>query len=211
MMKIESVAAQPDRAGRYTVKLEDGAVMRLYRQTVEDFGLYSGKELDEAEIQNLQKAAGQMSAKMRAVRIVSASSVSKTDLERRLVQKGESRLDARQAVGWMEDMGLLDDEKTAQQVVQRCIAKGYGLARAKQALYEKQIPKSYWDAVLSDYPDQQDKILSFLQSRLGESWDEKELHRTIDALLRRGHSYPQIRKALNELSQDGDFQEDFYG
>ena len=210
-MRIESVAAQPDRAGRYTVKFEDGAVMRLYRQTVEDFGLYSGKELEEGEMLRLKKAAGQMSAKMRAVRIVSASSVSKSDLERRLVQKGENKSDARQAVDWMADMGLLDDEKTARQVVERCIVKGYGLARAKQALYEKQIPKTYWDAALSDYPDQQDKILSFLQSRLGECWDEKDLRRAVDALLRRGHAYPQIRKALNALSEEVDFQEEFYG
>ena len=185
--------------------------MRLYRQTVEDFGLYSGKELDEGETLRLKKAAGQMSAKMRAVRIVSASSVSKSDLERRLVQKGENKSDAQQAVDWMTDMGLLDDEKTARQVVERCIAKGYGLARAKQALYEKQIPKTYWDAALSDYPDQQDKILSFLKSRLGESWDEKDLRRAVDALLRRGHTYPQIRKALNALSEEVDFQEEFYG
>lgn len=210
-MRIDSVAAQPDRAGRYTVKFEDGGVMRLYRQTVEDFGLYSGKELEEAEIQNLRKAAGQMSAKMRAVRIVSASSVSKSDLQRRLVQKGEKQSDAQQAVAWMSDLGLLDDEKTARQVVERCIAKGYGLARAKQALYEKQIPKTYWDAALFDYPDQQDKILSFLQSRLKENWNEKDLRRVTDALLRRGHSYQEIRKALQEFSENADFQEEYYG
>lgn len=210
-MRIDSVTAQPDRAGRYTVKFEDGGVMRLYRQTVEDFGLYSGKELEEAEIQNLRKAAGQMSAKMRAVRIVSASSVSKSDLQRRLVQKGEKQSDAQQAVAWMSDLGLLDDEKTARQVVERCIAKGYGLARAKQALYEKQIPKTYWDAALSDYPDQQDKILSFLRSRLKGDWDQKDLRRVTDALLRRGHSYQEIRKALQEFSENADFQEEYYG
>ena len=80
MMRIESVAAQPDRAGRYTVKFDDGAIMRLYRQTIEDFALYAGKEMREAEITQLREAAGKISAKMRAVRIVSASSVSKSDL-----------------------------------------------------------------------------------------------------------------------------------
>lgn len=210
-MKIEKVSAQPDRAGQYTVKFEDGSCLRLYRQTVEDFGLYAGKELEDAELAGLRTAAGQMSAKMRAVRIVSASSVSKADLERRLVQKGESKTDARQAVAWMEDLDLLDDRETAQQVVQQCIYKGYGLARAKQALYEKRIPKEYWDAVLEDYPDQMDKILSFLHTKLGDSWEEKDLRRTIDALLRRGHSYHEIRKALNAFSENADFGEDIYG
>jgi regulatory protein len=185
--------------------------MRLYRQTVEDFGLYSGRELTEQEQKELQIAAGQMSAKMRAVRIVSASSVSKSDLERRLVQKGEKKSDAQQAVAWMTELNLLDDQKTAQQVVQRCISKGYGLARAKQALFEKRIPKEFWDDALADYPDQTERILAFFSSRLGEQWEEKDLRRTVDALLRRGHSYQEIQRALNEFSQNADFQEDFYG
>ena len=209
-MKIDSVAAQPDRAGRYTVKFEDGSVLRLYRQTVEDFGLYTGKHLEVDEYEKLLVSAGQMSAKMRAVRIVSASAVSKADLEQRLVQKGERKEDARQAVEWMSELNLLDDYATAQQVVQRCISKGYGLSRAKQALYEKRIPKAYWEAVLADYPDQQERIMEFLQSRLGTQWDEKDLRRTIDALLRRGHRYQEIRKALQEFTE-ADFQEDIYG
>ncbi|MBQ8748423.1 MAG: regulatory protein RecX [Oscillospiraceae bacterium] len=211
MTKIEKITAQPDRAGRYTVKFEDGTVMRLYRQTVEDFGLYAGRELTEQEQENLQIAAGQMSAKMRAVRIVSASSVSKDDLERRLIQKGETKSDAKQAVAWMTELNLLDDQKTAQQVVQRCISKGYGLARAKQALFEKRIPKEFWEEALAGYPDQTERILAFLSSRLGEQWEEKDMRRAVDALLRRGHSYQEIRRALNEYSQNADFQEDYYG
>ena len=211
MTKIEKIASQPDRAGRYTVKLEDGNVLRLYRQTLEDFGLYSGKEISDEELQKLQKAAGQMSAKMRAVRIVSSSGVSKADLEHRLVQKGEHKQDAQQAVAWLEELDLLDDSKIAQQVVQKCIAKGYGLSRAKQALYEKRVPKEYWEDALADYPDQTEKIMEFLQIRLGNNRDEKQLRRAIDALLRRGHSYQEIRRALNEFSEDADFQEDIYG
>ena len=176
--------------------------MRLYRQTLEDFGLYVGLELTDQQVNHLREAAGQMSAKMRAVRIVAASNVSVSDLEQRLVRKGESPKQAREAVQWMEDMNLLDDRVTAEQIVQRCIRQGYGKARAKQALYEKQIPRELWAEVLEDYPDQIDKITDFLRSRLGESWEERDLKRAIDALLRRGHKYANIRHALNNLQLD---------
>ena len=63
--------------------------MRLYRQTVEDHGLYPGKEMTDEEVASLRVDAGKMSAKMRAVRIVSATNVSRRDLEDRLVRKGE--------------------------------------------------------------------------------------------------------------------------
>ena len=186
------------------MRFEDDTSMRLYRQTVEDFGLYPGLELDEQQMQKLRTAAGEMSAKMRAVRIVSASSVSKRDLEQRLIHKGEDPEQARQAVQWMSDLDLLDDQKTAEQVVARCISKGYGLARAKQALYEKRIPKEYWEDVLADYPDQTDSIIAFLQSRLSDSRDERDRRRAIDALLRKCHSYHSIRRALEQLSLDTD-------
>lgn len=199
-MRLESIASQPDRAGRYTAKFSDGTVLRLYRQTVEDHGLYAGKELEDSEMTALREDAGKLSAKMRAVRILSASSVSKNDLEHRLVQKGEDPAQAKEAVQWLSDMELIDDRTTARQVVSRCAAKGYGIARARQALYEKRIPKAYWQEALEDYPDQTDSIVSFLQTRLGPSWDQKELHRAMDALLRRGHSYGDIRRGLEQLS-----------
>ena len=176
--------------------------MRLYKQTVQDFGLYPGMDMTDDELIKLQEAASAMSAKMRAVRIVAVSSVSKKDLEQRLIHKGEDPRKAKDAVQWMEDMQLVDDRRTAEQIVQRCIHKGHGLARAKQALYEKRIPKEYWEEVLADYPDQTDAILEFLQNKLGNSKDPTQVRKAIDALIRRGHSYGRIRSALNQLDLD---------
>ena len=203
-MRIDSLKTTPDRAGRYWVTFGDGTKLALYRQTVEDFGLYTGMELSEEETQKLLEAAGKMSAKMRAVRIVAASAVSKKDLQQRLVQKGEDPEQAAQAVAWMEELRLVDDADTARQVVARCIAKGYGIQRAKQALFEKKIPKQYWEDVLADYPEQTHHIQIFLRTRLDSHSDQKEVKRAIDALLRRGHSYSQIRLALQRMQMDPD-------
>ena len=203
-MRIELFKTTPDRAGRYFVQFEDGSTLRIYRQTAEDFAIYTGKELTDQEFADLQQAAGQMSAKMRAVRIVSASSVSRRDLEERLVRKGEDPDQARQAVAWMEELHLVDDRNTAESVVHSCISKGYGLQRAKQALYEKRIPKEYWEEALADYPDQMDKIVSFLRSRLDSDSDGREVKKAIDALMRRGHSYSKIREGLRYISLDSD-------
>ena len=207
-MRIESLKTTPDRAGRYWLTLEDGKRLALYRQTVEDFGLYAGMELSDEQWKQLTDAAGAMSAKMRAVRIVAASNVSRKDLQQRLVQKGEDPVQAAEAVAWMEDMHLVDDEETARQIVSRCAARGYGLSRAKQALYEKKIPKAYWDAALANYPNQTDHILSFLRSKLSDDSDQKQVKKAIDALMRRGHSYSEVRSALQQMHQDMDLFSD---
>ena len=207
-MKIESVKAEPDRSGRFWVTFEDGTRRGFYRQTVEDFYLCPGRELSEREWRSLNESAGQMSAKMRAVRIVAASAVSRQDLQQRLVQKGEDPRQAAEAVAWMEEMHLVDDAETACQIVSRCIAKGYGIQRAKQVLYEKKIPKQYWEDALADYPDQKEPIIRFLRGRITDPSDARQVKKAVDALLRRGHSYAQIRNALRQLDVDEEFPEE---
>ena len=209
-MRLNKIASKPDGVGRYRTEFDDGSIMRLYRQTIEDFGLYVGQELSDAEMEALCRHAGQTSAKMRAVRILTASDVSRDDLRQRLMQKGETKDDAAAAVEWMEDLQLLDDGRTAAVIVSRCAAKGYGMARAKQALYEKRIPKEYWEQALADYPDQTEAIMAFLRSHIKNDADERQKKRVVDALIRRGHSYGQIRTAMRQLDFD-EFQEDWNG
>ena len=205
MMRIDSISQSPDRAGRYLVKFSDGSHMKLYRQTVEDFRLYPGMELDDLDA--LRESAGSYSAKMRAVRIVSASAVSKRDLESRLVRKGESEEQAKEAVRWLSELNLVDDRATARQVVESCIRKGYGIARAKQALYEKQIPREFWEEALESYPDQTDRIADFLRSKLRDPEDPRQVKRAIDAALRRGHSYGDVKRALGMIGTE--FEEEY--
>ena len=206
-MRIDSISQSPDRTGRFLVKCSDGSSMKLYRQTVEDFRLYPGMELESLD--ELREHNSRYSAKMRAVRIVSASNVSKRDLETRLVRKGESEEQAKEAVQWLSELKLLDDRQTAKQIVDSCIRKGYGLQRAKQALYEKQIPKEFWEEALESYPDQLARIADFLRTKLRDPEDPKQVKRAIDAALRRGHSYAQVKRALEMIGTDSDFEEDY--
>lgn len=201
-MRIEKIAERPDRSQRYCVTFSDGSTMRLYRQSIEDYGLYTGLELTDEQFNALRINAGKISAKMRAVRIVSATNVSKADLQRRLIQKGEDPQQAKEAVAWMSELNLVDDKQTAAQIVNRCISKGYGVERAKQALYEKRIPKAYWDAALSDYPDQKEYIRTYLLAKLGSCADSVSVRKAVDSLIRKGHHYSQIRNVLNDISVD---------
>ena len=185
----------------FKVLLSDGSVLKTQDYVIADLGLYAGMELDEARLAELKAAVGKASAKVRAVRIISASGVSKEELEHRLIQKGEQAQDAREAVQWLSDLELLDDRKTAEQLVRSAVHKGYGKARIKQILYEKRIPREYWEEALEEVPDMEDAVDKFLNQRMkGREPDQKELKRTIDALLRRGHSWQDIRSGLQRYS-----------
>ena len=157
----------------------------------------------------LREINSRYSARMRAVRIVSASNVSKKDLQSRLVRKGEGEEQAKEAVQWLSELNLVDDRQTARQIVDSCVRKGYGLSRAKQALYEKQIPKALWEEALEDYPDQTERIADFLRTKLRDPEDPKQVKRAIDAALRRGHSYGDVKRALEQIGTESDFEEDY--
>lgn len=172
--------------------------MRIPASVVADEGLYTGRELTDAELLALKAAAGEASAKERAVRIISAADVSMQDLKRRLIEKGETPKDADTAIEWLTELKLLDDRRVAAQIVSRCVSRGYGKNRIRQVLYEKRIPKEYWDEALSQVPEMDDEIDRFLMQKLcGTAPDKKELDRVIAALVRRGHSWEDIQSALS--------------
>lgn len=210
-MKIESLREPTVRGGRYTVTLDDGRRLRLEQATVGDFALYPGREVTAEELDQIRAANQRASAKARAVRIISATNVSKRDLERRLIQKGETPELATEAVQWLSDLNLLDDLQTARQLAQSAARKGYGSARIRQILYQKGIDRQLWDEAMEDLPAPDDAIDRFLASRFkGEKPDERETKRAVDALLRRGHRWADIRSAMARYTDAlNDIMEEF--
>ena len=208
-MRIEEIRQTRSPQGRLRLCFSDGSSQMVYPAVISQLELYVGKELSREQWELLQKTAGEISAKERAVRIISASTVSRRELENRLRQKGESEENAQEAVQWLQELKLIDDRKAAQQVVQSGISRGYGAAHIRQMLYEKRIPKAYWEEALAEIPPRDDAIDDFLQRRFrGKVPDRAECKRASDALLRRGHSWSDIRKALERYSPDEDFFEE---
>lgn len=208
-MKVEAIESTRSPQGKLRVRFDDGSSLTALPSAIAELGLYQGMELPDAAMESIKDVCAKASARERAVRIVSAATVSKRELEHRLIQKGEREEDALQAVQWLEELKLLDDAQAAQQIVRSGAAKGYGAARIKQMLFEKRIPKEYWDAALELLPPQDDAIDRFLQRRFrGRKPDRAECKRAADALLRRGHSWSDIRSALERYAPEEDFSDD---
>ena len=196
-MKVESIEETRSPQGKLRLRFDNGTSMLVFPAVITELCLYPGVEIPEAAMESLRDTCAEASARERAVRIISAAPVSRRELQSRLVRKGETEEHAQQAVQWLDELRLLDDEQVAQQVVRSGVAKGYGAARIRQMLYEKRIPRELWDMALEALPPQHDAIDEFLQKRFrGAKPDPKELKRATDALLRRGHSWSDIRSAL---------------
>ena len=207
-MKIESLApsAQPD--GPLVCTLETGERLKVPTFLAADLNLYAGRELSEDELSALRAAITRARTRQRAVRILSSTAISRAALEKRLTDKGAVPEDAQDTVQWLDELHLLDDAAVAEQVVQSAVRKGYGRRRIEQILYEKRIPREYWQDALAAIPDMDGALDSFLHRALdGKAVDDKLLKRTTDALLRRGHSWSDIRAALTRYRADLELSE----
>ena len=195
-MKLEKLEPL-DSPNYLRLIFEDGKRLKAPAFKVVELGLTPGAEVTPEAFLALENAQSLASCKERAVRILTARGLTKTELHKRLVQKGESEEDAEAAVAWLEELHLIDDLETAKQLVRSASMRGYGAARAKSILYEKGIPKEFWDVALAELSEMDDAIDTFLRRKLdGRTLDAKQIKKTVDALLRRGHSYHDIQAGL---------------
>lgn len=205
-MRVEAIEPTRSPQGKLRVRFDSGESLLMLPAAIAELGLYAGMELPDAAMDSIKETGGAASAKERAVRIVSAASVTKKELRHRLVQKGETEEHADEAVKWLSELHLLDDRQTAAQIVRSGAARGYGAARIRQMLYEKRVPRELWDEALELLPPQDDAIDTFLQRRFrGNTPDRAEIKRATDALLRRGHSWEDIRCALSRYTSEEEF------
>ena len=195
-MKLEKLEPL-DSPNYLRLIFEDGKRLKAPAYKIVELGLTPGAEVTPEVFLALENAQSLASCKERAVRILTASGLSRRELQKRLVQKGESEEDAEAAVAWLEELHLIDDLETAKQLVRSACLRGYGAARAKSILYEKGIPKELWDEALEELPEMDGAIDVFLRRKLdGRTLDAKQIKKTVDALLRRGHSYHDIQAGL---------------
>ena len=201
-MKLEKIEPL-DPPNYLRLIFEDGKRLKAPAFKVVELGLSIGSEVSPEEFLALENAQSLASCKERAVRILTASGLSKKELQKRLVQKGESEEDAEAAVLWLEELHLVDDLETAKQLVRSAALRGYGRARAKSILYEKGIPKEFWEEALEELPEMDGAIDTFLRRKLeGKELDGKLIKKTVDALLRRGHSYHDIQEGLRRFEAE---------
>ena len=195
-MTVTEISPSPDRRGRYRVSFSGGEVMKLSPALIADHGLYTGRTLDEAEAEALARDVRKAEARQRAVNIISATTVTGRELSDRLRRKGASDADADEAVQWLTELNLIDDARTARQIAERGVRRGYGARRVRQMLFEKKVPREYWDEALSALPAPEGPIDEYIRANLKDADDPKERKRTADALIRRGFEWNDIKSGL---------------
>ena len=204
-MRIEQLKPSQRVQGRWLAILDDGSILRVGEGEVIDFALYAGKELTEAEAEGLAKAARSSGLKEKTLNLLTVKPQSRKELERKLEQWEASEREAAAICDRMEELGLLNDEAYAAQVVRHYSAKGWGEHKLRDELYRRGVPRDLWQQALEQAEDPADAIDAFIEKKLaGKQPDRATLKKVSDALVRRGFGWEEVRDALNRYGVSGD-------
>lgn len=204
MIRIEAITPVKGKNNWYWVAVEGGTV-KAPVGLISDLGLYTGKELDDEELDKLVQTAQTARLKDKAVALASRP-LSKKEITVKLTQRGYDTDAALEAASWLEQIGAIDEAEYATAIVRRCAAKGYGHNRVKNELYHHGVEKEYWDDALESLPKMDDALDSFLRSRFkGERLDRSDVKKVTDTLYRRGHGWDDISSAIRRYEEEYEY------
>ena len=186
--------------GRVTVCFEDGSEIKSTTAVVTDMRLFSGREMDESECRELEKASLRSIARDRCIEMLSRRRMSRKELVDKLVRKGESEETAEYCADWLEEHGFLNDESYAAAVARHYSAKGYGAGRVRSELHRRGVERELWDEAVENMPPSDDKLDKLIASKLKDPEDKDQLRKVSASLYRRGYSWDEIRSALRRFN-----------
>ena len=196
MTRIEKLLP-PARPGKpWTAVLAGGETLRLPEGAVADLALYGGMELTDETMKDLRERALRHALREKAVAMLSRQMLSAGLLREKLAAKGAGEAQIEETVRWAEEIGLLNDRAYAAALVRHCQAKGYGVYKVRDELCRRRVPREYWDEALAELEDPAETIDRFLEQKLADPSDRKQVKKASDALARRGFSWSEVSEGI---------------
>ena len=201
---ITGIVASPRAPGRFTVMIDGKSGPTLGLEAIERLHLVVGGSTLGRE-QDVADEAQALRVYDRAVTMLAARGRAARDLERQLVQKGESAELARRAVERLAEQGFLDDAAFARSFV-RSKSGGAGLAkrRLEQELGRKGVERAVVaDAIEKVFAEEQvderataEKLARKRNGSLGDADPQSRRRRLYSFLARRGYAPDVIAAAV---------------
>ena len=184
-----------------------------YRATVDSDYWYSEKfrnykEINEEELTELLNAVSFRRAYNKGLDFLSRRPYGTKELIKKLCEKGHEKEYAEKACERLFELGLLNDEEYARILANDLLErKNYSIKRIKQELAFRGIGREIIENTIDLLDnDPVSRIIILIKKKyINKINDEKGRKRTVDALMRLGYSYSDIKTALNTLTEfDGE-------
>ncbi len=200
-MKILSVTSR--RKGLSLVTTEDGRELLLDTELLALKGIAANSQIEDLE--KLIFDSDFKRAKSRALWYLSRRDHSEKELQDKLIKGGFSQKVSIIAVERMREMGLVDDYKFAKRFYEQIVV--YGHSSAKEATYKLKLkginPEIIKEVAEENSFDESENIKVLIERKYANRLNTpKDVEKVFAALVRKGFSFSDVRKALKEYSEE---------
>jgi regulatory protein len=211
-MLITKILKSRKERSKYEVFIDDKPGLRVSESTLAKSGLFTGKDLDEGDIEQILQADSRERAHQTAVNFISYRPRSSKEIVDKLSRKGFSHELAVEIIDKLKELNLLNDVQFARMFVRdKLLGKPMGRAMLRRKLLEKGIPFQLSEMVLKEYVTEENeqeaaKILALRKMKMSRSRfstldPRAKQKRLIDYLLSRGFSQDIAFKTARSIIQ----------
>lgn len=201
-------AIEPRRKGLSALYIDGEFALKLDTEVLLSHRIDVGIDIDDDKLKTVIDASNIKRAKDKAMWLISYRDHSKRELIDK-VAKDSSRDAAVKAVERLEELGLINDERFAKRYAQELLnSKRMSPTGAVRKLVEKGIDRDLArDTVEQLDCDIEENIKSIIDKKYSRNLsDEKGRRRCVNALMRLGYSYSDIKSALSQYTDTDDYE-----
>lgn len=200
-MKIKSISRE--KKGLSRVTFEDDTEILLDSELIEFKNLSKKSEIED--IEKLSFESDFKRAKSRALWYLSRRDHSKKELMDKLIKGGFSKEASLLAIERMGEMGLVDDRAFAKRLYEQLVVSGSSSTReVTHKLKLKGISPEIIKEILEESLfDEGENIKLLIKKKYQNKLNSEEgVQKVFAALIRKGFSYSDVRRALKEYSAE---------
>lgn len=213
MMRITALKRSPRAPDTMLISVDGGRSVSLPVEHVVALGLSEGLELDGQVLGRFEELVEREGAYQKAIRLLAARPRGSWEMAQRLRSRGFNPSAASEAVGRLEEAGLLDDVAFAQHFARARAEKGHAPSRILSDLLHRGVERTVAEraiaaAVSIEEPDllgQAEALARKRARQLGRLPAEKKVRRIVGYLARRGHGggevVAMVRRVVSQASE----------
>ena len=202
---IEKGKKSPDR---YNVYVNGSFLFAVYLDTLSEYNISSGDEIDSRLIDEIIDFDKVLFAKRQSFDILSRRNLSEAMLCDKLRQKQIEESHIISAVEYLKEKGYIDDERFASDRAKYLLeVKRYGVSKIRQELIFKYgIDREIAENITENLPDEQslENLHTLLEKELGkkDTSDRKILNNIINKFRLKGYTYDDIKSTINDIKEE---------
>ena len=198
-MKITAIKQQVKQAARYSIFVEGKYAFSLSESALLDSGITSGQELTKEQIEEYKKLSADDKLYNRTLRWVAMRPRSRWEIENYLIRKDASPPLVEIILNKLSIVGLVDDAKLAQALVNdRRLLRPTSRRKMIADLRKKHLSQEVIDQAIGHDNEAEQDALSAVVARKRKQTKYQDDEKLMQYLARQGFGYDDIKTALKK-------------